>query len=59
MPRTTLCSPCRWLGVSCCAASPLKLVPCNDSNSVAVLDVAGFGLVGQLPPGAPPLPLLS
>jgi len=35
--------------VHCCTASPLTLAPCDNDTSVAMLDLEGFGLVGELP----------
>jgi hypothetical protein len=37
----------RWWGVTCCSESPL-LVGCQQANSVALLDVNGFGLLGNI-----------
>lgn len=42
-------SYCSWLGVTCCAASALRMVPCRGDRSVVTLSMENFGMQGSLP----------
>lgn len=54
-------SYCDWFGVVCCGSSPLEpaLVPCVGEQSVVVLSLDSFGLVGTVPAALSQLTQLS